>query len=103
VSVDYKSDDETRVSRAHRSSKTAQSTRCGSATAMGTGGYTMGYAESADGVRFERMDDKSGITKSSSGWDSEMICYPHVLVHKGTEVHVLLWQRVRACRLRTRS
>lgn len=40
--------------------------------------YTMGYAESADGLIWERKDDLAGIYKSDTGWDSEMICYPCV-------------------------
>ncbi len=41
--------------------------------------YRMGYAESADGVRWERRDEKVGISASDTGWDSEMICYPCVV------------------------
>lgn len=40
--------------------------------------YTMGYAESADGLSWERKDDLVGICKSATGWDSEMVCYPCV-------------------------
>jgi hypothetical protein len=38
--------------------------------------YVIGYAESADGIKWKRMDDQVGIERSISGWDSEMICYP---------------------------
>ena len=38
-------------------------------------GYRLGYAESSDKVGFVRMDDKVGIDVSSSGFDSEMICF----------------------------
>ena len=41
--------------------------------------YTTGYAESSDGVNWTRMDEKTGITRSDSGWDSEMVCYPVIL------------------------
>ena len=41
--------------------------------------YRIGYAESLDGMHFNRMDDLSGIDISSSGWDDTMICYPHVI------------------------
>ena len=41
--------------------------------------YTAGYAESVDGIKWDRMDDRSAIRCSSSGWDSEMACYPCVL------------------------
>lgn len=40
--------------------------------------YAMGYAESADGVTWERKDHLVGIYKSATGWDSEMVCYPCV-------------------------
>jgi hypothetical protein len=41
--------------------------------------YRIGYAESPDGVCWERQDDRAGITASESGWDSEMICYAAVI------------------------
>jgi hypothetical protein len=44
--------------------------------------YRIGYAESHDGLKWIRMDDRSGINVSDSGWDSEMICYPRVFRHK---------------------
>jgi hypothetical protein len=36
-------------------------------------GYRLGYAESDDGVSWERRDDEVGIDVSDEGWDSEMI------------------------------
>jgi predicted GH43/DUF377 family glycosyl hydrolase len=45
--------------------------------------YRIGYAESEDGIHFNRMDEKVGIDVSETGWDSEMICYPHVFEHNG--------------------
>jgi len=82
VSVTYKSDDESRVSRASviKENDTYKMWLC---YAMGSGGYRMGYAESGDGIHYERMDHKAGIDVSSSGWDSEMVCYPHVFTHNG--------------------
>ncbi len=38
----------------------------------------IGYAESNDGLDWSRHDDLAGITVSSEGWDSEMVCYPWV-------------------------
>jgi hypothetical protein len=38
-------------------------------------GYRFGYAESTDGIRWDRHDDLAGIEAASSGWDSEMIAY----------------------------
>ncbi len=40
--------------------------------------YRIGYAESKDGIHWDRRDDLAGITASPSGWDSEMIEYPCV-------------------------
>lgn len=44
-------------------------------------GYRIGYAESLDGKNWSRMDDKSGIEISETGWDSEMIEYSYVFDH----------------------
>ena len=85
VSVTYKSADESRVSRASviKEDGIYKMWLC---YAIGSGGYRMGYAESGDGKHFERMDDKAGIDVSNSGWDSEMVCYPHVFTHKGQNI-----------------
>lgn len=45
--------------------------------------YRLGYAESADGLTWERNDELAGLTVSDSGWDSEMVCYPFVFKHAG--------------------
>lgn len=45
--------------------------------------YRIGYAESKDGISWQRMDDKVGIDVSESGWDSEMIEYAFVVNHNG--------------------
>jgi len=45
--------------------------------------YRLGYAESADGISWIRKDEQVGIDVSEDGWDSTMICYPYVYVHKG--------------------
>ncbi|MDR2979390.1 MAG: hypothetical protein LBV02_02955 [Bacteroidales bacterium] len=45
--------------------------------------YKIGYAESIDGVSWQRKDADAGIDVSTSGWDSEMIEYPFVFDHKG--------------------
>jgi predicted GH43/DUF377 family glycosyl hydrolase len=45
--------------------------------------YRIGYAESKDGIHWERKDDQAGIDVSDSGWDSEMIEYAFVFEHKG--------------------
>ncbi len=45
--------------------------------------YRIGYAESEDGLSWNRKDDEVGIDVSGTGWDSEMIEYPYVFEHKG--------------------
>ncbi len=50
--------------------------------------YRLGYAESTDGIRWERMDDRAGIERSSSGWDSEMIEYCWLQRH-GDDTYLL--------------
>jgi hypothetical protein len=45
--------------------------------------YQIGYAESTDGIEWERKDEEAGITISDTGWDSQMICYPFVFNHSG--------------------
>lgn len=41
-------------------------------------GYRIGYASSTDLVNWTRDDEQAGIDVSESGWDSEMIAYPHI-------------------------
>lgn len=41
-------------------------------------GYRIGFAESDDGLRWTRHDERAGIGPSASGWDSEAIAYPWV-------------------------
>ncbi|WP_461201874.1 hypothetical protein [Anoxybacillus sp. TBDG-1] len=43
------------------------------------GDYIAGYAESLDGVKWERKDSKIGIYLSESGWDSKALSYPSLL------------------------
>jgi hypothetical protein len=38
--------------------------------------YSAGYAESLNGIDWERKDEAFTLNTSSSGWDSEMVCYP---------------------------
>ncbi len=45
--------------------------------------YRIGYAESPDGIDWTRKDEEAGIDVSPDGWDSEMVCYPHVFDHAG--------------------
>jgi len=41
--------------------------------------YRLGYAESLDGLSWERKDNEVGITVSETGWDSEMICFASIV------------------------
>ncbi len=50
--------------------------------------YRIGYAESADGKVWERKDELAGIDISDTGWDSEMLAYPHV-VSMGNKKYLL--------------
>jgi hypothetical protein len=45
--------------------------------------YRIGYAESIDGLEWERKDDEGGLQPSESGWDSIMTAYPCVYEHRG--------------------
>ena len=47
--------------------------------------YRLGYAESPDGIVWSRRDDRVGIERSSSGWDSEMMEYCYLYKHEGNE------------------
>lgn len=49
----------------------------------GDQGYRIGYAQSRDYLGWHRDDASAGIDVSSSGWDSEMICYPNAVLHAG--------------------
>jgi hypothetical protein len=40
--------------------------------------YRLGYAESRDGLLWERHDERAGLEPSPEGFDSEMLCYPCV-------------------------
>lgn len=44
--------------------------------------YKIGYAESHNGIEWNRQDEKVGISVSRSGWDSEMIEYPYIYDYK---------------------
>jgi hypothetical protein len=45
--------------------------------------YRVRYAESEDGIAWNRMDEPGAIDVSLEGWDAEMIEYPCVFDHKG--------------------
>jgi hypothetical protein len=41
-------------------------------------GYRIGYAYSEDMTNWTRADQDAGIHLSDEGWDSDMMCYPHI-------------------------
>lgn len=45
--------------------------------------YRLGYAESNDGLNWERRDELAGVDVGSSGFDSEMIEYAAIVKHDG--------------------
>lgn len=45
--------------------------------------YRLGYAESPDGISWQRQDEQVGIERSEEGWDSVMMEYPFVYEHRG--------------------
>lgn len=49
------------------------------------GEYSPSYFRSKDGVKWDRDDSEVGISLSSSGWDSETLCYP-ALIQNGESV-----------------
>jgi hypothetical protein len=45
--------------------------------------YRIGYAESGDGIRWERQDAQAGMQPSGQGWDSDSVAYAHIFDHAG--------------------
>lgn len=56
--------------------------------------YRIGYARSTDMLNWERDDSKAGIDISDSGWDSEMVAYPHVFELDGSIYMLYLGNQV---------
>ncbi len=50
--------------------------------------YRIGYAESKDGISWDRKDEEAGIDVSGEGWDSTMLAYPCLYEHAGL-LHLL--------------
>ena len=51
-------------------------------------GYKIGYAISKDLINWTRDDKNVGIDFSNNGWDSEMLCYPHMF-HCDNKIYLL--------------
>jgi hypothetical protein len=45
--------------------------------------YRVGYAESADGITWRRLDAPGGLGPATQGWDCEMAAYPAVYEQAG--------------------
>ncbi len=43
--------------------------------------YKIGYSHSSDALKWTYTEE-STLQKSQKGWDSEMVCYPFVFIHK---------------------
>lgn len=50
--------------------------------------YKIGFAYSKDGQNWTRNDKLTGLDYSEEGWDSEMLCYPHVF-ESGDQYYML--------------
>ena len=57
-------------------------------------GYRIGYACSEDLLTWQRNDEVAGLNVSSSGWDSEMVSYPHVFELDGKVYMLYLGDQV---------
>lgn len=45
-------------------------------------GYYIGYAESVDGLKWQRKDEQAGIGLSEFGWDSQNLSYPYLYTYR---------------------
>lgn len=57
-------------------------------------GYRIGYASSTNLADWVRDDSKAGIDVSASGWDEEMISYPHLFELDGNTYMAYLGNQV---------
>jgi hypothetical protein len=80
TAINFKYNNETRIAKAcvFREKETYKMFYC-----YAIDNYLIGYAESKDGIHWNRKDEQVGITTSKSGWDSEMIEYPFYINHNG--------------------
>jgi predicted GH43/DUF377 family glycosyl hydrolase len=80
ICIDFANDNETRIGRA---SIIHENQVYKMWYSYGLEKYRIGYAESVDGINWNRNDLKSGIDVSESGWDSEMIEYTSIFENNG--------------------
>lgn len=85
VCIDYRDADETAIGRpcVLKDGALYKMWYCRRGTA-----YRLGYAESSDGLVWDRKDDEIDLEGSAESWDSEMQAYPFVFDHDG-ERHML--------------
>jgi len=82
VAIDFSSTSETNIARSSVLKQAGIYRMWYSTIKSPANSYRIGYAESSDCVTWTRYDDLVGIGVSASGFDSEMICYPHVIRHE---------------------
>jgi hypothetical protein len=56
--------------------------------------YKIGYASSEDLIQWTRNDENYSISKSSAGWDSEMMAYPNIFEFHGETYMLYLGNEV---------
>lgn len=84
IAIDYANDSEGGLVRAtvHRDGERYRMWYCrrdqSGYRENSVGSYRMGYAESADGIAWQRRDECAGLDVSETGWDSFMVAYPEV-------------------------
>lgn len=54
----------------------------------GRGAYRIGFADSPDGLTWQRRDEQHGLDVAGGGWDSTMTCYPSVIEIDG---HIIMF------------
>lgn len=81
VAIEHASEDERNIARAWVM-KDRRGYRAWYAFNRGPG-YRIGYAESDDGLSWQRQDHRAGIQLSQSGWDSQMIAHPAIVQQDG--------------------
>jgi hypothetical protein len=86
VAVDFKDSDESNLARPCVV-RTRSGWRMWFCAASQTSKYQLAYAESTDGVHWRRDDERAGLRVSPDpdAFDSEMVAYPFVVRHRGTE------------------
>jgi hypothetical protein len=86
VAVDFKDAGETNLGRGCVV-RTRSGWQLWFCAASRTSKYRLAYAESADGITWQRCDERAGLTVSSEAgaFDSEMVAYPFVVRHGATE------------------